>query len=63
MWAAVPQFILYQGKLADSTGNPLSGTFSFRFKFFAQATGGTPLFTEQLSGGNAVTVVNGIYTV
>jgi hypothetical protein len=61
--AAVPQRLNYQGKLGDASGNPLSGTYSFRFKLFAAETGGAALFSEDVTGANAVSVVNGIYSV
>jgi hypothetical protein len=61
--AAVPQRLNYQGKLADASGNPVSGTHSFRFKLFAAETGGAALFSEDVSVGNAINVVNGIYSV
>ncbi len=61
--AAVPQRLNYQGKLANAAGDPLSGTYSFRFKLFAAETGGAALFSEDVTGANAVSVANGIYTV
>ena len=62
-YAAVPQRLNYQGKLGNAAGDPLSGTYSFRFKLFAAETGGAALFSEDVTGANAVSVVNGIYTV
>jgi hypothetical protein len=41
----------------------VSGTYSFRFKLFAAETGGSPLFSEDVTGANAQSVVNGIYSV
>ncbi|MBI4424376.1 MAG: hypothetical protein HY554_11640, partial [Elusimicrobia bacterium] len=61
--AAVPQYLNYQGKLADSAGNPLSGAYSFRFKFFDAATGGAELYFEERAGADAVAVANGVYHV
>ncbi|MDE2237303.1 MAG: hypothetical protein KGK30_05390, partial [Elusimicrobia bacterium] len=62
--AAVPQYINYQGKLGDASGNPLTGTYSFQFTFYDAASGGNQLFQEQWTGtSNAVGVVNGIYSV
>ena len=61
--AAVPQVLNYQGKLGDSSGNPLTGTYSFQFNIWTLGVGGAELFTEQWTGGNAVSVVNGIYTI
>jgi len=58
-----PSYLNYQGKLGDVSGNPLTGTYSFRFKLFDQSTGGTLLFSEDVTGANAVSVVNGVYSV
>src|ERR1700692_3847584 len=59
-----PAYLNYQGKLADTSGNPLTGTYSFQFNIWSSLTGGSQLFTEQWTGaGNAVSVVNGIYTI
>ena len=33
-------------KLGDPSGNPLTGAYSFRFKLFAQSSGGSALFSE-----------------
>lgn len=61
--AAVPQRLNYQGKLGNAAGDPLSGTYSFRFKLFAAETGGAALFSEDVTGADAVSVANGVYTV
>ncbi|PCJ78382.1 MAG: hypothetical protein COA57_16165, partial [Flavobacteriales bacterium] len=61
--AAVPQRIIYQGKIGNSSGRPLNGTFSFRFKYFDAETGGTELFREDWTGADAVTVSKGVYEV
>ncbi|HEX4048672.1 MAG TPA: hypothetical protein VH309_12590, partial [Elusimicrobiota bacterium] len=59
-----PAYLNYQGKLGDPSGNPLTGTYSFEFKLYNQASGGTLLFDDaNYTGGNAVNVVNGIYSV
>jgi hypothetical protein len=41
-----PGLINYQGKLMDSSGTPLSGTYSITFRIYSQATGGTILWYE-----------------
>ncbi len=62
--AAYPGYINYQGKLGDPSGNPLTGIYSFRFRFYSQATGGTLLATDATyNGANAITVTNGLYSV
>jgi hypothetical protein len=57
----------YQGRLTDS-GTPPSGTYEMEFKLYDALSGGTqqpqpsPL-TVQFTGAQAVTVMNGIFTV
>ncbi len=54
----------YQGKLANNTGNPLSGQYDFQFKLFdTDGTGlpGTQQGTTQTVTN--ITVTNGIFTV
>ena len=36
----------YQGRLTNATGQPLNGTYSFRFRLFQASTGGTAVYTE-----------------
>jgi len=62
--AAFPSYINYQGKLGNPSGTPLTGTYSFRFRLYTQATGGTLLATDaNYTGANAVSVTNGLYSV
>ena len=62
--AAFPSYINYQGKLGDPSGNPLTGVYSFRFRFYDSPTKSTLLATEAgYTGGNAVNVTNGLYSV
>src|SRR3989338_1633849 len=49
-----------QGRLSDSNNIPMGGTHSLSFKIFDVASGGTPLFTETISG---VVVTNGLFSV
>jgi hypothetical protein len=56
---AVPGFLDYQGKLSDSGGNPLTGTYSMTFRLYGVSNGGTHVWQEMKS----VQVVNGIYSV
>ncbi|MFI5361720.1 MAG: hypothetical protein ACHQ49_07100, partial [Elusimicrobiota bacterium] len=60
-----PAYINYQGKLGDTSGNPLTGQYSFQFDLFTSSVNGTPLFTDATYAGAtyAVNVVNGIYSV
>jgi hypothetical protein len=59
--AEAPGVINYQGKLADSSGNPLTGTYSLTFKIYAAPTGGAALFTETRTAD--VPVDNGVFNV
>ncbi len=56
---AVPGMINYQGKLTDSDGYPLNGTYQVQFHIYDAATGGSELWSETQS----VTVTDGIYNV
>ena len=55
--------ISYQGRLADSTGDPLTGEYNLEFRIYDVPTGGTPLWTEMWTGGNAVDVSDGLFNV
>jgi hypothetical protein len=53
--------ISYQGRLADSTGNPITTSgMTMVFRLYDTDTGGTPLWTESQS---AVPVENGLFQV
>ena len=51
--------INYQGKVTDSDGQPLDGTYSIQFCIYDQETGGTALWSETQS----VEVQNGIFNI
>lgn len=56
--------INYQGKLADNTGLTVAnGSYDMEFKLYTQASGGAAVWTETRTGGNAVTVANGLFSV
>ncbi len=55
--------IAYQGRLADSAGASLTGTYSMIFRLYNVATGSTPLWTEQWTGPNSVQVSDGLFNV
>ncbi|MBN2088925.1 hypothetical protein JW964_04905 [candidate division KSB1 bacterium] len=57
--ASVPQLINYQGKLSNSSGNPLSGNYAITFRIYDAATGGTLKWQEIQN----VTVTNGLFSV
>jgi hypothetical protein len=55
--------IAYQGRLADSAGVPLTGTYNMIFRLYDAATSGTPLWEEQWTGPNGVKVSDGLFNV
>jgi hypothetical protein len=55
--------ISYQGRLADSGGNPLTGKYNLEFRIYDVPTGGVPLWTEMWTGANAVDVSDGLFNV
>lgn len=63
--ADVPQMINYQGRLTDSLGNAVTGTFNVLFAIYDQAADGSVLWQEQHSdlNGNPVDVQNGLFSV
>ncbi len=58
--AQVGSKITYQGQLADASGNPLSGSYSFKFELYDAASGGTKLWEHVRSN---VQVQAGIFSV
>ena len=61
--AASTGTIAYQGRLADSSGNPLTSTLNMSFRLYNASTGGAPLWTEQWTGSNGVKVSDGLFNV
>lgn len=55
--------IAYQGRLADSSGNPLTNTLNMSFRLYGATTGGSPLWTEEWTGSNGVQVSDGLFNV
>jgi hypothetical protein len=55
----------YQGKLTDSSGQPVvNGSWSFRFRLYDASSGGNLLWTERWTATSTqVTTVNGIFSV
>lgn len=56
----VPATLTYQGTLRDAEGNLVNGSRDMTFRIYAAVVGGSPLFTETISGVN---VVDGIFNV
>ncbi|MBM4456448.1 MAG: hypothetical protein FJ011_01575 [Chloroflexi bacterium] len=61
--AASTGTIAYQGRLADATGAPLTGTYNMIFRLYDAAAGGTPLWGEPWTGSNGVKVSDGLFNV
>lgn len=61
--AAAPLRFNYQGKLADASGNPKSGTYKMVFRIWDSATGGSLLFTDDRSSADLVPVSAGVFNV
>jgi microcystin-dependent protein len=55
--------IVYQGRLTDAGGVPLSGTYVMAFRLYDAATAGTKLWEENRTGGDSVVVTRGLFTV
>ena len=55
--------IAYQGRLADTGGAPLTGTYGMIFRLYSLSSGGMPLWTEQWTGSNSVAVSDGLFNV
>jgi hypothetical protein len=56
--------INYQGKLTDHSNNPVdNGDYVMEFKFYSSSTGGTLLWTETRTGGDKVSINNGLFSV
>ena len=54
----------YQGRLADSAGNPITATVPMIFRLYnAPGAGATPLWEEQWTGSNSVQVSDGLFNV
>ncbi len=61
--AASTGTIAYQGRLADSGGNPLTTTVNMTFRLYSAATGSLPLWSEDWTGSNGVQVSDGLFNV
>jgi hypothetical protein len=55
--------IAYQGRLADSAGNPLTGSYPMFFRLYDVASGGIALWAENWTGGSSVVVSDGLFNV
>jgi hypothetical protein len=55
--------ISYQGRLADTGGNPITGFQNMEFRLYDVPIGGSPLWEEFWTGGNSVQVSDGLFNV
>lgn len=53
----------YQGQLLDAGGEPVEGSVDISFALYYQAEGGTPFWTEDYAGAQAVPVTGGLFHV
>ena len=53
----------YQGRLADSAGNPITATVPMIFRLYNASTGGVPLWEELWTGPSSVQVSDGLFNV
>ena len=53
----------YQGRLADSAGNPITATVPMVFRLYSASEGGVPLWEENWAGPNSVQVSDGLFNV
>jgi hypothetical protein len=60
VFADTPQLLNYQGRLTDTNGDPLNGSYSMTFRIFDDSTAGTQIWTENHS---SVNVTEGVYQV
>jgi hypothetical protein len=60
LYADVPHFFSYQGRLTDSLGNPLNDTVELDFRIYADEYGNTMLWKEVHP---SVYVINGLFDV
>ncbi len=55
--------IPYQGRLADASGNPVTGKQNMEFRIYNVPTDGAPLWEEFWTGANSVDVSDGLFSV
>jgi hypothetical protein len=61
--ATVPQLMPVQGVLADSLGNPIDGLTTMTFSIYDTSSAPSAFWTDVYTGGNAVDVQDGFFTV
>jgi hypothetical protein len=53
----------YQGRLADTSGSPLTGSYPMVFRLYDASAGGASLWEESWVGSNSVAVNDGLFNV
>ena len=62
--ASPPALVSYQGVLRDNTtGVPLSGSYSMVFRFYDVTAGGSPILVDTHAGASSVVVSGGLFQV
>jgi photosystem II stability/assembly factor-like uncharacterized protein len=62
--AAFNKQINYQGKLTNNSNVAVTdGNYNMEFTLSTTSTGGTPIWTETLTGANKIPVTNGLFSV
>ena len=62
--AAIRDTITYQGQVVDSSLiPPTNGSYNMQFRVYDSLAAGNLLWTESYTGGNQVTINNGVFTV
>ncbi|MBI2172974.1 MAG: hypothetical protein HYT73_02055 [Candidatus Aenigmarchaeota archaeon] len=59
-YAAIPTILNFQGRLTDSSNNPINGTHNFTMRIYDAYTGGNLLWTETQ---RSINVSSGVFTV
>ncbi len=53
----------YQGKLTNTSGVSVSdGNYNIRFNLYTVASGGSPIWSEEYTGGNKISVSKGLFS-
>ncbi len=63
--AGVPELISYQGRLTDTSGNPLGGAgtvYCFRYSIYDTVSGGNKAWPAGTPTNSTTTVIDGIFT-